>query len=74
MVQYSQNRKGKDGEQVKKFLEEAKKRGGTSFFLEVRESNLRARNLYRSFGFEEIDVRKKFYEAPVEDGIVMCKR
>lgn len=59
---------------MEKFLEEAKKRGGTSFFLEVRESNLRARNLYRSFGFEEIDVRKNFYEAPVEDGIVMCKR
>ena len=40
----------------------------------MRESNLRARKLYRSFGFEEIDVRKKFYEEPVEDGIVMCKR
>lgn len=46
---------------------------GDVFLLEVRESNLRARKLYRSFGFEEIDVRKKFYEEPVEDGIVMCK-
>ena len=59
---------------MEEFLKEAEKRGGTSFFLEVRESNLRARKLYRSFGFEEIDVRKKFYEEPVEDGIVMCKR
>lgn len=59
---------------MKEFLEEAKKRGGVSFFLEVRESNMRARNLYRSFGFEEISVRRNFYEAPIENGIVMCKR
>ena len=39
---------------MEEFLKEAEKRGGTSFFLEVRESNLRARKLYRSFGFEEI--------------------
>lgn len=59
---------------MEEFLKEAKIRGVSSFFLEVRESNKRARNLYRSLGFEEIDVRKNFYEAPTENGIVMCKR
>ena len=43
-------------------------------FLEVRESNTAARGLYRSFGFEEIDRRRKFYRMPDEDAIVMTIR
>ncbi|MDR3253430.1 MAG: ribosomal protein S18-alanine N-acetyltransferase, partial [Endomicrobium sp.] len=30
-------------------------------FLEVRQSNIVALNLYKSFGFEEIGIRKKYY-------------
>ena len=40
-------------------------------FLEVRESNLVARALYRKLGFVEIGRRPKYYELPVETAIVM---
>lgn len=49
-------------------------KGVGSYFLEVRESNKRARVLYESCGFSVISVRKNFYEEPVENGVVMCKR
>ena len=35
----------------------------TRMFLEVRESNARAINLYQRFGFEEIGRRKDYYPA-----------
>ncbi len=31
------------------------------FFLEVRESNIPAINLYKSLGFKQISIRKKYY-------------
>lgn len=43
------------------------------FFLEVRESNKAARNLYEKMGYRDIGRRKRFYERPVEDAIVMSK-
>ena len=51
-----------------------KERGVTDYFLEVRKSNQAAIALYSRLGFQEVGVRKNFYEDPVEDGIVMCKR
>ena len=40
-------------------------------FLEVRESNVTARALYRKLGFKEIARRPEYYESPVETAIVM---
>lgn len=40
-------------------------------YLEVRESNQAARNLYNSMGFEEVGKRQKYYENPLEAAIVM---
>ena len=40
-------------------------------FLEVRESNNGARNLYISNGFSEIGIRKNFYRKPDENAILM---
>ncbi|MEP6539648.1 MAG: ribosomal protein S18-alanine N-acetyltransferase [Bryobacteraceae bacterium] len=40
-------------------------------FLEVRESNVLAQNLYRKLGFAEIGRREKYYDDPVEAAIVM---
>jgi ribosomal-protein-alanine N-acetyltransferase len=41
--------------------------------LEVRVSNLRARNLYLSLGFRPVGLRKGYYPKNNEDAIVMLK-
>jgi ribosomal-protein-alanine N-acetyltransferase len=40
-------------------------------YLEVRQSNVPARKLYHSLGFETMAVRQHYYSAPVESAIVM---
>lgn len=45
--------------------------GATSAMLEVRESNQAARGLYRKFGFEEVGLRKGYYQDTHEDAILM---
>ncbi len=52
-------------------MEEGKSRGVAEFFLEVRESNVPARALYTKFGFEEIGLRKNYYEEPREHAVLM---
>jgi ribosomal-protein-alanine N-acetyltransferase len=47
--------------------------GLESVFLEVRESNVPARNLYHSYGFSEIGERKNYYRDPIENAIIMFK-
>ena len=51
--------------------ETAKDANAESVLLEVRASNLPAISLYKKLGFEELGIRKKFYEHPVEDAIIM---
>lgn len=45
-----------------------------NFFLEVRESNQPAIQLYKKLGFTEAGIRKNFYEKPRENAIFMWKR
>jgi ribosomal-protein-alanine acetyltransferase len=40
-------------------------------YLEVRESNYAARNLYQKLGFSEIGRRPDYYNSPTESAIVM---
>jgi ribosomal-protein-alanine N-acetyltransferase len=49
------------------------RRGASSAFLEVRQSNWAALALYRSFGFDVILVRRGYYERPREDALVLQK-
>ena len=51
--------------------EEAKARQAESIILEVRVSNAPAISLYKKQGFEQIAIRKNFYEHPTEDAIIM---
>jgi ribosomal-protein-alanine N-acetyltransferase len=44
---------------------------GVSVFLEVRESNAPARQLYESAGFSTTGIRKSYYSNPYEDAIVL---
>jgi ribosomal-protein-alanine N-acetyltransferase len=55
-------------------LDVAGSRGVESVYLEVRVSNERAAALYASRGFEQIGVRRNYYERPKEDARVLRKR
>ncbi|WP_285115770.1 ribosomal protein S18-alanine N-acetyltransferase [Leifsonia sp. fls2-241-R2A-40a] len=50
---------------------EARKRGATEVFLEVRADNPGAQTLYRELGFSEIGVRPKYYQPDGVDAVVM---
>lgn len=52
-------------------VSEVRKRGAEQVFLEVRESNIAARKLYGSRGFDEISRRRGYYKMPVEDALVL---
>ena len=45
--------------------------GKANLFLEVRESNLPARSFYQKHGFEQVGIRKDFYQHPDENAILM---
>jgi [ribosomal protein S18]-alanine N-acetyltransferase len=52
-------------------LAEARQRGCTEMFLEVRADNMRAQRLYKWFGFGEIGIRRGYYQPSGTDAIVM---
>jgi ribosomal-protein-alanine N-acetyltransferase len=66
-------RKGIAAGLMEELLKRGQKKDVTIFFLEVRESNTAARTLYENAGFSQIGIRKRFYERPVENAIVMSK-
>ena len=46
-------------------------RGVRSVYLEVRQSNAPARQLYQALGFSEVARRAEYYRRPVEDAVVL---
>jgi ribosomal-protein-alanine acetyltransferase len=46
-------------------------RGASETFLEVRASNRRALDLYRSLGFAEAGGRPRYYADPAEDAVIL---
>jgi ribosomal-protein-alanine N-acetyltransferase len=52
-------------------LKRAYQKGATRAFLEVRASNAAAQKLYSDLGFTGTNVRREYYDAPVEDAVVM---
>jgi len=52
-------------------LSRAMDEGAISSFLEVRESNLAAQEMYRQFGYEPAGRRKRYYKDNDEDAILM---
>ena len=56
---------------INALLAELKESGTEKVFLEVRESNVPARSLYKKAGFTEISVRKRYYGE--ENAVVMEK-
>jgi len=45
--------------------------GGEEFFLEVREGNAHAIELYRKLGFRKVGRRRRYYTETNEDALVM---
>lgn len=56
---------------LRSLLDQEASAGLSTAFLEVRESNAAARNLYLKAGFLETQKRRGFYRNPVEDAILM---
>ncbi len=64
-------RQGVADSMLKLMQKEAKERGASIMFLEVRSSNAPARALYEKNGFTAAGVRKKYYSDNGEDAIIM---
>lgn len=54
-------------------LSEAEAEGIRKATLEVRVSNTAARKLYERLGFSVVAVRKLYYSAPEEDGLILWR-
>jgi len=54
-------------------IEESVRRGATRATLEVRESNLAARQLYEGLGFHVAARRRDYYSHPVEDALILWR-
>jgi ribosomal-protein-alanine N-acetyltransferase len=54
-------------------LEWGRRRGARRAFLEVRPSNAAALALYRSIGFQTVSMRRRYYQQPPEDALVLEK-
>ena len=66
-------RQGVGRKLMEALLQAAAARGGEFLSLEVRSSNLEALALYRGLGFREVGRRRRFYDDPVEDGLLLTK-
>lgn len=58
---------------LQSLIDELHRRGTERLFLEVRASNVPARALYASFGFEQVGLRKGYYVNPTEDALILRK-
>ncbi|PYO13414.1 MAG: ribosomal-protein-alanine N-acetyltransferase [Gemmatimonadetes bacterium] len=56
---------------VERTLDGLRSRGVRVVYLEVRESNAAARQLYESMGFAEVGRRGRYYRRPVEDAVIL---
>ncbi|MGH7668371.1 MAG: ribosomal protein S18-alanine N-acetyltransferase [Gemmatimonadaceae bacterium] len=62
---------GVGGRLVEAVVDEARHQGVEGLYLEVRESNAAARQLYESRGFEEVGRRRGYYRRPTEDALIL---
>ena len=66
-------RKGIAGSLVEALIARLKACGSRQLTLEVRVSNESARRLYDELGFCEIAIRKRYYQNPKEDALILRK-
>jgi [ribosomal protein S18]-alanine N-acetyltransferase len=70
-VMLAARRRGIGTALVRRMLEDFARRGVVSAFLEVRESNFPAQQLYESFGFTAVGRRARYYQRPMEDAVIL---
>ena len=70
VVAESARRHGLGRRLVRALITKAQERETRAIFLEVRESNLAARALYRKCGFQETGHRPAYYNCPTEDAVL----
>ncbi len=58
---------------VTALIEKLRENGVYCLTLEVRASNLPARNLYDKLGFAQVGLRKNYYRKPKEDACILRK-
>lgn len=59
---------------LKGLIQKGMEYGLAAFTLEVRRSNMFAITLYENLGFQDVGIRKNFYDYPKEDAIIMWLR
>jgi ribosomal-protein-alanine N-acetyltransferase len=64
-------RRGIGGVLLDRVVATALESGVRALYLEVRESNLAARALYQSRGFDMVGRRRGYYQRPAEDALVL---
>ena len=69
----SERKKGIGKLLLDKLIEIAKQTGKECISLEVNEKNMPAINLYKTSGFEEVGIRKKYYNG-IDNAIIMTKK
>src|SRR5580658_7230311 len=67
-------RRGIANELVQELIQRAKRDSASAVLLEVRESNLPARQLYEKHGFRKVGRRLSYYRDPAEDAILYALR
>jgi len=72
-VSPSHRRRGVGSALMKMILSEAERIGAATSYLEVRESNTAAKELYEELGFTALGKRKNYYRYPTEDAVLMAK-
>ncbi len=70
-VVQAQRGKGLGRKLVEALISQARRLGSEQIMLEVRIDNEPAIKLYQSFGFERIDVRKRYYQPDDVDALIM---
>ncbi len=64
-------RRGIGAQMVKSLIESFQTTRTICVFLEVRESNWGAMEFYKCLGFQQVSIRKNYYDFPSESAIVM---
>jgi [ribosomal protein S18]-alanine N-acetyltransferase len=72
-VDSTRRRRGIGSRLMKDALASCKEAGVKKIFLEVRDSNVAARNFYWRMGFIQVGRRREYYSRPQEDALVLVR-